>query len=1146
MWEYYDILDDKRVRCRLCTVVMSRNKERHMKTKHPVTFKQVQKRRQQTEVEGAEELMSSNELLRDNGRDRKSSTLWTYFDDLGNNAVRCKLCDSKMSKNMARHLQTKHTKAYMQYQKQKKVKEMETPKVVLNEDGSQTADSGNKPSLNTCLRQLCSGLDNGYYECNLCKKQLKLPQGSLWNLRRHIEKKHPTRFKELIDLCKESIAFNKRETGETKHTPKARTGWIKKYCEAVEEGVYRCNLCGEQLRMREGLYGNMKRHVKSLHPRAYQEELILSEANADNVNDDVVGYIVEYVDTDDIEKNKSNIDDLLDNSSQDSDSKEVDSDQHTEYLVEESVQELESNVEVIESSDDEPLVVRMDKQSVQKLVIEVLSLKDPDLENKIKMLCETPVKGKRYNLDCSWNFFKPITGSRLYVCLFCNQDLTISPGSCANLKRHLAMKHKKQYAIINKYDINKKLNQNRYLDADMPSLDPETEVETDSETEPEAATELVTETETEVINFEVIDKKFTCKLCDTVMAYDGDDSTVIKHIQEHHPDQEIVATETTKDENVKKGNIWTYFDKLKYNKLRCRLCTTIITSNMGSHLRMRHPVTFLKYRKIRSEIRVAKTKEQGKGRELLRSQCRDRRRNPLWAFFDDLGNRTVRCQICDLKIRGNSMSRHLRTKHSKTYLEYEEQRLASNPDDNEEEREEYDVSAVSKRRLSLNTYLRQMCTSVGDGCYQCNICKRELRLDVYKLWSLRRHIAKKHPSRYDELMRQFKENISVNTRCTIKEIKERHAKQQAWIRQYYEEGDNGEYKCNFCALKLQMSLGYLANLKRHIRDLHPKAYKKNLKIITKEKNESNNASEEEIDYLVEYVDMNNLKNTESNAGVLPEDSSEETDFNKLKSETNPETLEDHELVSEELQSYSGDSESIKKKSELVREIFDSAEDIDLTSIDDPDLENKIKTLCETHVKGKRSSCIWNFYKVVLQNRMYACLFCNRNIALGRGGIGNLRRHISLKHKKQYKIILKYDTFKKPSMDEKQSDIPSKAKPDGRVSYEIKEGVFMCRLCDIVLPYKDDKDVVLKHIKLFSACRFITTNRGHMLLMFHGYTFAMNTRSKRLYYCSSKNKGCKARLKIDKYNRLILGDEFVHNHYPPTYKLLQSGIYMKVY
>lgn len=63
-------------------------------------------------------------------------------------------------------------------------------------------------------------------------------------------------------------------------------------------------------------------------------------------------------------------------------------------------------------------------------------------------------------------------------------------------------------------------------------------------------------------------------------------------------------------------------------------------------------------------------------------------------------------------------------------------------------------------------------------------------------------------------------------------------------------------------------------------------------------------------------------------------------------------------------------------------------------------------------------------------------------------------------------------------------------------------------------------------------KFINLHGNVTLLMADKYTFARST--PRHWYCSKKGKGCKARVILDKDNRVVfIRNE--HDHEPPIYK-----------
>ncbi|KAH9645073.1 hypothetical protein HF086_005618 [Spodoptera exigua] len=89
---------------------------------------------------------------------------------------------------------------------------------------------------------------------------------------------------------------------------------------------------------------------------------------------------------------------------------------------------------------------------------------------------------------------------------------------------------------------------------------------------------------------------------------------------------------------------------------------------------------------------------------------------------------------------------------------------------------------------------------------------------------------------------------------------------------------------------------------------------------------------------------------------------------------------------------------------------------------------------------------------------------------------------------------------------------------------------------------DDND---QNISAFDIQTYemIPTKKGKFLLMFQGYTYSQQHQT-RNYYCSKKDSGCKARLKLD-CNGKILPTSFIqHLHPPPKYVVMPKGQYVK--
>lgn len=69
--------------------------------------------------------------------------------------------------------------------------------------------------------------------------------------------------------------------------------------------------------------------------------------------------------------------------------------------------------------------------------------------------------------------------------------------------------------------------------------------------------------------------------------------------------------------------------------------------------------------------------------------------------------------------------------------------------------------------------------------------------------------------------------------------------------------------------------------------------------------------------------------------------------------------------------------------------------------------------------------------------------------------------------------------------------------------------------------------------------------GKRLLMLRGYTYSSS--NGRNYYCSKKDQGCRARVKLDGNKQLKISkiEDLNHNHSKPTFVLTSSGVYMKI-
>ncbi|XP_026330476.1 uncharacterized protein LOC113237974 [Hyposmocoma kahamanoa] len=300
--------------------------------------------------------------------------------------------------------------------------------------------------------------------CKLCSKIMSK------NMARHLRLKHPKVYQQMQG----SLEKRKKPAYEI---PKSYKCWVKKYCSKIDDGKYQCDICDKILSLPIGRFSNMKRHIRSKHPCVYDQEV-----------NDLIGIRIETVDT------------------PDSDTKE--------YL--EDVEEFTNKSE--EEGDENSAQEEADSELERVDSGTVLNEADPNFEEKIKYFCTKPVSGKKRASNPMWNFFETIEENHLYMCLGCNKQLSIYPHNIANLKRHIKMKHKKQYEYMMKYLTSRK---------------------SCIESEEEAPLSF----DKYYFNLES-EGQYKCKKCsEVIQSTEEDQSSLFNHIKDNHPDQILAYQE---------------------------------------------------------------------------------------------------------------------------------------------------------------------------------------------------------------------------------------------------------------------------------------------------------------------------------------------------------------------------------------------------------------------------------------------------------------------------------------------------------------------------------------------------------------------------------------------------------------------------
>ncbi|XP_063548036.1 uncharacterized protein LOC134755414 [Cydia strobilella] len=284
---YCTKLSDSQYKCNLCAVVLTLqqghygNMRRHYKFKHPYIFytesensKTMWKMKRNPKISTAE----TNKVKVEKGDSRtrlpksdlphvtkkRRSAMWKYFIDLEKGFVRCKICNMKLRDRhyvVALHLNRRHPKTF-----------------------SDLGDFNIMPfrQRSNFLWNFFIDEGNKFVRCLLCDITMRK------NMAKHLQTKHPDNFEQAVSLHREQI---------TKYcAPRLAVGrrtWVKKYCTKIADKQYQCNQCKKILKMPNGFYGNMRRHIRIKHSKIYDEESKTTIAKSDTVVEEKIIDLVE-------------------------------------------------------------------------------------------------------------------------------------------------------------------------------------------------------------------------------------------------------------------------------------------------------------------------------------------------------------------------------------------------------------------------------------------------------------------------------------------------------------------------------------------------------------------------------------------------------------------------------------------------------------------------------------------------------------------------------------------------------------------------------------------------------------------------------------------------------------------------------------
>ncbi|CAH2267939.1 jg8401 [Pararge aegeria aegeria] len=496
----------------------------------------------------------------------------------------------------------------------------------------------------------------------------------------------------------------------------------------------------------------------------------------------------------------------------------------------------------------------------------------------------------------------------------------------------------------------------------------------------------------------------------------------------------------------------------------------------------------------------------------------------LWSwtrkYYCKVNERFIKCKICERFLKKSSnkngnIHRHIKLKHPYIYFKENNQKRSAQDGDSSLEETDEAVEQV----FYIKDLTRVKSKDNNSEAQDDEVLNSDIDENVDKIPDANNI---EHHASLSEV------DVKIQDKCNKTVLGKQFAttntrRYYSWTRKYYNKINDKFIKCRICKRVLKMNISNNGNILRHIKQKHPDIYfnetysnESTKELVDDDSNlkEFNKARPQVI-----YIKELDKKETQDNNTEVRDDNLfgpriggsidnmsdvEETEHSvsKTKKELNIKSPSD-EVVEEKRINATNDRRNrswtrkyyYKINNRLIkcrichrllnmnihRHIKTKHPDIYLKEnpkVQDPDIkeELRMKNLCEKTAIGVRArtnkSCIWNFFEIVEQDRLYQCSFCQKTVAIFPKNVFNLKRHISNAHKKQYDIIMKYG-----DLEPRDSENQEAANPEvpGVSSVEIaflslddeNSGKFKCTRCEEIIESTEEESdsVLIEHVHI---------------------------------------------------------------------------------
>ncbi|KAJ8718316.1 hypothetical protein PYW08_002553 [Mythimna loreyi] len=227
----------------------------------------------------------------------KTSDIWQYFVEAGENYVKCNICFKNYSNKgrsttpLKGHLKAMHKEQYEEFCKLEEQKETVvktptvTPSTVMPSTDMLTTEAPSRRAgrhKSSDIWQCFEEVDENFAKCLICFNNYSRKGRTTSSLKGHLRSMHKEKYKELFEAEEQLVEISVDEIPPeytvVSLTGKPKTSKIWQYFREIDEDTAECQICFKDYSKKGRSTNALKMHLKSMHKDKYEELCEMEES----------------------------------------------------------------------------------------------------------------------------------------------------------------------------------------------------------------------------------------------------------------------------------------------------------------------------------------------------------------------------------------------------------------------------------------------------------------------------------------------------------------------------------------------------------------------------------------------------------------------------------------------------------------------------------------------------------------------------------------------------------------------------------------------------------------------------------------------------------------------------------------------------